>query len=128
MNKKSIDTFKRYIKTFNHDSTNTILEAAIGIRNLDTRQKAGRDIWEISSAQRLMERINEIFGLNVYKLQILGSTTDNLSSTGDKQLNKELEICHKEECKELMNILSEQGRRTFYHAIESVLQPKIILH
>ena len=115
MNQKSTETFNTYIKTYNHDSTNTILEAAIGISNLDTRHEAGRDIWEISSAGRLMERITEIFGLSLYKLQILGSTTDNLSSTRDKQLNKELEICHKEgKCKELINILSEQGMRTSY--------------
>ena len=74
---------------------------------------------EISSAQRLMERINEIFGLNVYKLQILGSTTDDLSSIRDKHLNKELEICRKDgECKSLKNILTDQGIRALIHINE----------
>ena len=65
---ESIETFIEYINTFNKDSVGTILEAASVINNMDRKLKEGRNIWEKSSAGKLMEKMNEIFGLNIYKL------------------------------------------------------------
>ena len=86
---ESMDTFKKYINTFNKDSAGTILEAASVINNMDRELKEGRNIWEKSSAGKLMEKMNEIFGLNIYKLEILSSSGENIGDIRDKQLKSD---------------------------------------
>ena len=80
------------------------------IRNRDKTQKTGRDIWKESSAGKLMKKLNEIFGLNIYKLEILSSTPDNLEDIRDEGIRKLLNICMKEgNCEELKKLVSEYG-------------------
>ena len=57
-----------------------------------------------------MENINEIFGLNIYKLEVLSSTSDNLKEIRDEKIRKLLNICmEEEECKELEMLVTEYG-------------------
>ena len=57
-----------------------------------------------------MENINEIFGLNIYKLEVLSSTADNLEDIRDEEIRKLLNICMKEgNCEELKMLVSEYG-------------------
>ena len=112
---ESMDMIKEYINTFNQDTAGTILEAASVINNVDRKLKEGRHIWEKSSAGKLMEKINEIFGLNIYKLEVLSSTSDNVKDIRDEEIRKLLNICmEEEECNELNMLVTEFGE----HSVE----------
>ena len=110
MYQESMDTFKKYINAFNKDSAVTILEAASVINNMERKLKEGRNMWEKTSASRLMEKMNEIFGLNIYKLEIFSSTGKNNEDIRDVPLKKKLETCLKEDkCEELKGFIMDQG-------------------
>ena len=110
MYQESMDTFKKYINAFNKDSALTILEAASVINNMERKLKEGRNIWEKTSASRLMEKMNEIFGLNIYKLEIFSSNGKDNEDITDEPLKKKLETCLKEEkCEELKGFIMDQG-------------------
>ena len=106
--------FKKYIELFNSNSTRTILESALEIKNIDRKQKVGRDIWNTSSADKLMEYMDEIFGLNIYKLEVLSSTDYSTEDIRNEQIRDKLNICKQDEsCEELMAILGDQGDDSF---------------
>ena len=111
MDKGSIDMFKKYMNSFNLDSTTTMLEAAMVMNNVETKLKPGRDIWENNSVDKLMQKMNEVFGLNIHKLEILSSTVNDLENVKNDEIKKELNTCMgKEHCKELRNIVNDQGK------------------
>ena len=111
MDKGSIDMFKKYMNSFNLDSTTTMLEAAMVMNNIETKLKPGRDIWKNSSVEKLMQKMNEVFGLNIHKLEILSSTVNDLENVKNDEIKKELNTCMgKEHCKELRNIVNDQGK------------------
>ena len=57
--------------------------------------------------------MEEIFGLNIYKLMVLASTEYNqedIEDIGDEQLKKQLNICIRDgNCDELKGMVMEQG-------------------
>ena len=110
MDQNSHKKVKAALKTFKDGSTMKILETANEIRNMDKTQQTGKDIWKESSAGKLMKKLNEIFGLNIYKLEVLSSTEDNLEDIRDEVIRKSLDICmEKGNCEELKIIVSEYG-------------------
>ena len=112
MDKDSFDTFKSYLNSFKKDSVSTVLEAAIVINNLDKKQKVNTNILKKKSAEKLMEKMNEIFGLNIHKLKILTSSVNNLEDIRDEKIIKGIKSCHEMgSCDELRSILSDQGKQ-----------------
>ena len=115
IDRESIMMFKKYIELFNSNSTRTILESALEIKNIDRKQKVGRDIWNTSSADKLMEYMDEIFDLNIYKLEVLSSTDYSTEDIRNEQIRDKLNICKQDEsCEELMAILRDQGDERFF--------------
>ena len=111
MDEKSVGKFRRILKTFKDGSTMKILETANNINNDDKTQKKGRDIWRESSAGKLMKKMNEIFGLNIYELEVLSSTTDNLEDIRDEEIKKMLNICTEEKnCEGLKMLVTKYGK------------------
>ena len=110
MDHKSLAKFKTNVQTCKQGSKMKILEGGNEMNNVDKEQKTGRDIWRESSAEKLMKKLNEIFGLNIYKLEVLSSTADNLEDIRDEEIRKLLNICMKEgNCEELKMLVSEYG-------------------
>ena len=100
-----METFKKHFYSFQQDSVRTMLEVASKMNNMDRKLREGRNFWEESSAGKLMERMNEIFGLNIYKLEILSSTEENNEDIKNEQMK-----CLKEEkCEELKELVMDQG-------------------
>ena len=67
--------------------------------------------------------MNQVFGLNIYKLEILSSTADNLENIKDDQLKMELKVCEeKGHCKELRNILNDQGIKSKMYKCQQMLE------
>ena len=111
MDKGSLETFKKYMNSFNLDSTTMMLEAAMVMNNFDTKLKTGRDIWKKSSLDKLMQKMDQVFGLNIYKLEILSSGADNLENMKDARMKMELKACvEKGHCEELRNIINDLGK------------------
>lgn len=111
MDKGSIDIFRKYMNSFNLDSTTMMLEAAMVMNNFDTKLKTGRDIWKKSSLDKLMQKMDQVFGLNIYKLEILSSGADNLENMKDARMKMELKACvEKGHCEELRNIINDLGK------------------
>ena len=109
---ESIIKFRTTLKTFKRGSTIKVLETANEIFNIDKTQKKGRDIWRQSSAAKLMKKMNEIYGLNIHKLKVLSSTTDNLEDIRDEKIKKGIKSCHEMgSCDELRSIVSDQGKQ-----------------
>ena len=103
MDQNSIQKFKTILKTFKDGSSMKILETANEIFNIDKTQKKGRAIWRQSSAGNLMKKMNEIFGLNIHKSEVLSA--DNLEDIRDDEIRRLLNICMKEEeCEELKRL------------------------
>ena len=103
--------YQEYSDLFNKDSTIAILESANLINKVDTRQDLARSIWKQSYAGKLMDKMNEILGLNIYKLAVLASSEDDLEDIRDEQIRKELKNCHKRgSCEKLRAIVSDQGK------------------
>ena len=101
--KDSIGKFRTTLKTFKRGSTIKVLETTNEIFNIDKTQKKGRAIWRQSSAGKLMKKINEIFGLNIHKSEVLSA--DNLEDIRDDEIRRLLNICMKEEeCEELKRL------------------------
>ena len=117
-----LDSKKEYLrnqKIFKQYSTTKVLEEAVSLRNVDKRLNSGKEIWErniiwnVRSPGKLMGRMEEIFGLNIYKLMVLASTEYNqedIEDIGDEQLKKQLNICIRDgNCDELKGMVMEQG-------------------
>ena len=110
---KSHQKYSSYLDIFNNDSTTAILEAAIKMNNINYRHKK-KFLWGKNSARNLMKKIHEEFGLSIYKLKVLSSTTDNLENVDDEELRNILEKClQTENCEELGEILEDQGAKVF---------------
>ena len=110
MDPDSTNTYQNHMNSFNKDSTITILEAANLINRVDTRQKLTKSLWKQSYRGKLMDKMNEIFGLNIYKLAVLASSVDDLEEIRDDQIRKDMKSClEKESCEALRAIVSDQG-------------------
>ena len=61
-----------------------------------------------------MKKVNETFGLNIYKLEVLSSISDNFDNIRDEEIKKLLDICKNEDkCEELKLLVSEYGKYSF---------------
>ena len=77
----------------------------------DRKLKGERNFWEKSSAGKLMGKMNEVFGLNIYELEFFSSTEFNTEDIKDEELKKKLEKCLKEEkCEEHNGMFMDLGR------------------
>ena len=113
MDMKSSKTFKTYIDSFNNDSSTAILEAAMVMNNINSKKKSNFT-WGESSVKPLMKKIHSEFGLSIYKLKLLSSTTDDLWDVDDEPLRNILEYCMKNgDCEELREIIQNQGAYIF---------------
>ena len=102
-------TFTTYIKSFNNDSPTAILEAAIEMNNINSRQKTNNN-WERTSGRNLMRKIHSELGLSIYQLQVLSSTSDHLGNIDDEKLRNIAKNCLPDgHCEELRNIIRNQG-------------------
>ena len=93
----------------------TILEAAIHMKNIDIRPQKGERPWKDNSAENLMKKINEIFPVDIYKLDILSSTVGDLKTRlntfPDDHLRQKLSNClDKDNCVELKEDLQNLGK------------------
>ena len=110
MNFVAKDTLKIHIESFNKDSNNILLEAATGIHNIDRKLNTGKDFLGKNSAAELMKMMNEVFDLNIYKLELLASEADNLEELRDEQLRTKLKTCLKNaKCEDLKELINDQG-------------------
>ena len=108
----SINTFQDHINIFNKDSTITILEVANLINKVDTRQKLARSLWKQTYRGKLMDKMNEIFQLDIYKMAVLASPAYDLEDIRDEQIRKEIKSCLENgSCEELRAIVSDQGNK-----------------
>ena len=122
MDVRSTNTFENYINIFNKDSIITILEAAMSFSKVDKRLKLARSIWKENYAGKLLDKMNELFGLNIYKLAVLASSVDDLEDIRDQQIRKETKNClEKGSCEELMAIVSDQGKEFSGGAVNLLL-------
>ena len=105
MDLESTNTFKTYIDLFRTDSPIAILEAA----NVMNKQKTNT-----TSARNLMKKIHSEFGSDIYKLQVLSSTSDNLENEDDEHLRNTLQTCLKRgNCEDLKKMIIDQGANVF---------------
>ena len=110
---KSTKTFRTYFDLFKSDSTTAILEAATVINNMNSRQRTNITL-EKTSARNLMKKLHSEFGLSIYKLKVLSSTTDNLENIDDEKIRYTLQNCkYNGACEELRKIIQEQGVYVF---------------
>ena len=112
--KDNVNTFQHYIEAVNTDSPATVLEAAIHIRNMDASRVVSNDVWEISSAEKLIEKLQSVLPLEPDKFDILSSPTSDLlpriGSIRDDGLGDQLQHClYNNTCQELLNLLSYLG-------------------
>ena len=57
-----------------------------------------------------MEKVNEIFDLNIYRLEILASSPDELKEIRDKKLKRQLKTCLIEQnCDDLKKTTNHLG-------------------
>ena len=119
-----------YRNIFNKDSETAILEAVLSILNMDRKQKTevGFQIMDknqkplkdtnaiISSAQKLVEKLQSIIPLDLYKLFILSTSSTTLLTRLDTIIdpqirrNNILETCLlNNTCEELRNLLTSLG-------------------
>ena len=118
----SINTFQDHINIFNKDSTITILEVANLINKVDTRQKLASSLWKQSYRGKLMDKMNEIFQLDIYKMAVLASLAYDLEDIRDEQIRKEMKSClEKGSCGELRAIVSDQGKEFSGGAVNLLL-------
>ena len=117
MDLDSQEEYRRNQKIFKQYSTTKVIEAAVSLRNVDKRLNSGKEIWErniiwnVRSPGKLMRRMEEIFGLNIYKLMVLSSTEYIQEDIGDDELKKVLNICIRNgNCSELNGMVMEQGK------------------
>ena len=109
-NQLATNTYLTYINSFKRDPARTIFEAAINLYNFDVKKRVGRDMWKKSSGEKLMKRMNEIFGLNTDKLKVFSYAADNLEEIKDDNLKKVIKACiEKNLCEELRGIVENQG-------------------
>ena len=60
--------------------------------------------------------MNEVFDLNIYKLELLASEADDLEELRDEQLRTKLTTCLKDEnCEDLKQLINDQGKCCIIH-------------
>ena len=112
MDPDSTNTYQNHMNSFNKDSTITILEAANLINRVDTRQKLTKSLWKQSYRGKLMDKMNEIFQLDIYKMAVLASPAYDLEDIRDEQIRKDIKSCLENgSCEELRAIVSDQGNK-----------------
>ena len=109
------DRTGRDMDTFNNDSPLTLLEAGIKLSNIAVRQLTGEDVKYLNGGKKLMEKMHNIYGLDIYKLDILSSTLSDLktrvATITDKNLRRELSSCLDENnCDHLEQLLMTLGK------------------
>ena len=107
-------TFKYYIDVFNQDSPGTIIEAAIDMKNIDASKKTNKQIWKISSSEKLIEKLDTVLTLEYEKSNVLmpvkSEQASRLSAIINGQLRNLLQNCHdKGECQGLHELVEHLG-------------------
>ena len=83
------------------------------MNNINSRQRKNITMGK-SSTRNLMKRMHSEFGLSIYELKALSSTTTNLEDIDDDQLRSVLKKCQKKgHCEELRGIIKNQGVNGF---------------
>ena len=107
-------TLQYYIDVFNHDSPGAIIEAALEIKNIDSSKKIDNECWQMSSSEKLIEKLNALLTLEFNNFDILMSAqsdqTSKLASIKDGQLRNSLKDCPDErQCQELRKLVEHLG-------------------
>ena len=114
LHKDNVNTFKHYIDVFNTDPTSTIIEAALNLKNTDTRRIKGQHFWKTTTSERLIDKFDKILSLELDKFDILSSPTSDLlprlANIKEEQLRNQLGHClNNNKCKELQRFLEHLG-------------------
>ena len=130
----SINYFKDIMDIFKTDSHTNILEVSLQIVLNARIHQTEKDMWGISSAKKMKEKLQTLILLDFSKLDILSSKSSDLTPTRvdritDDELKANLKMCLQNDtgnipshftkilkndtCKELRNVLTKFGKGKF---------------
>ena len=108
MDKMSAFTIKTHIYSFNNNSALTLLEASIKMKNIAARQLT--DLKNLNAGKKLMEKIDNLYGLDIDKLDILSSTLSDLKTRVAAITYKNISCLYEDTCEHLEQLLKTLGK------------------
>jgi hypothetical protein len=102
------------IDVFNHDSPGTIVEAAIDMKKIEFSKIADNQIWQTSSSEKLVEKLNALLSLDFDNFDVIMSAQSeqlsNLTNLKDGQFGNSVNDClDKRQCKGLRELVEYLG-------------------
>ena len=78
------------------------------MKNIDTRQLT--DLKNLNAGKKLMERIHNLYGLDIYKLDILSSALSDLKTRVADIMDTNISCLYENTCQQLEQLIKNLGK------------------